>query len=301
MEKLIILGAGPAGLTAGIYAARSGISPLIIERLYAGGQMANTPEIENYPGIPHADGVTLSEQMRAHAEGLGVRFRTLDASALTRTDGGFTLTTDEGELTARTVIAATGASKRKLGVPGEAKYAGRGVSYCATCDGSFFKGQACVVIGGGDAAAEDALYLAGVAGKVTLAYHESALRCERALIEQLKDAGVRMLLGVRVTEIYGSQAAEGVRFTDADGNTRTVEARGVFIAVGSAANSELLRGLLETDAAGRVKAGEDCATDVPGLYVAGDVREKPLYQIVTACADGANAARQAAAFLRRTV
>lgn len=296
MEKLVILGAGPAGLTAAIYAARAGCDPLVVEMLFAGGQMVNTPEIENYPGYRSIDGPSLSEAMRAHAESVGVRFRTSEIRGLEKTPEGFRIETADGPIDAARVIAATGASRRKLGIPGEAEFAGRGVSYCATCDGGFFRGRTAAVVGGGDAALEDALYLSEILREVTLIHRRDTFRADGILVRRIREKGnIRILTPYRPLEITGGMKVDGIRLAHTQtGEERRVDCDAVFVAVGNVPNTAYLAGLADLDEAGYVLAGEDCRTKTPGLYVAGDLRRKPLYQIVTAAADGAVAAKAAA-------
>ncbi len=300
MERLVIIGGGPAGLTAAIYASRAGLEPLVLEMLFAGGQMVNTPEIENYPGYRSIDGPTLSEAMRAQAEGVGVRFRTAETAALEKVGDSFHIVTADGGMDARCVIAAAGASRRKLDIPGEAEYTGRGVSYCATCDGSFFRGKTAAVVGGGDAALEDALYLSDILGEVTLIHRRNAFRAEEVLAQRVHGTkNIRILTPYRPAEITGGMKVDGIRLIHAETGAETkIDCDAVFVAVGNIPNTKMLSGLADLTPSGHVIAGEDCHTKTPGLFVAGDLRQKPLYQIVTATADGAVAAKMAADYLR---
>ncbi|MEA4824949.1 MAG: thioredoxin-disulfide reductase [Clostridiaceae bacterium] len=300
MERLVIIGGGPAGLTAAIYAARAGLKPLVLEMLFAGGQMTNTMEIENYPGYRSIEGSSLAEAMRTHAESIGVRFQTAEMTALEKTGDNFRIVTSDGNIDANCVIMATGASRRKLAIPGEAEYAGRGVSYCATCDGGFFRGKTAAVVGGGDTALEDALYLADILREVTLIHRRNAFRADEILIQRVRAAkNIRILTPYKPAEITGETKADGIRLIHAEsGVEMKVDCDAVFIAVGSIPNTKLLSDLVDLAPSGYVLAGEDCCTKTPGLFVAGDLRQKPLYQIVTATADGAVAAKKAADYLR---
>lgn len=301
MYDLIIIGSGPAGLSAAVYGKRAGLNLLVLERNpMSGGQVLNTYEVDNYLGIPGINGFDMGMQFRGHADKLGVEFR--ETSALSVRDQGEikVVTTEDGSLETRTVILAAGAQHARLGVPGEEALSGRGVSYCATCDGAFFRGQTVAVVGGGDVALEDAIYLARACEKVYLIHRRDELRGAMVLQEELKSLpNVEILYSHVVEEILGEDAVEGVNLKDRKtGKASMLPVAGVFVAVGIRPETELVQGLAACDESGYVLAGEDCATDVPGLFVAGDVRRKPIRQIVTAVADGANAAVSAGAYCR---
>jgi len=300
MKDVIIIGSGPAGLAAAVYACRAGLSVQIAEMLYPGGQMALTSEVDNYPGVPDTLGWDLAERMREHAHRLGAEFVQTQVQRIVKTGTGFEVTTDNGVLQVKSVIAAMGAQRKKLGIPGEEAFAGRGVSYCATCDGGFFRGKDVVVIGGGDAALEDAAYLSAVCRSVTLVHRRESFRADPVLVEQLKKcANVRVLAPYAPVEIIGGDRVTEVMLAQRDtGEQLRIPTDGVFVAVGNQPSTQLLQGLVTLDEAGYVPAGEDCRTECEGLFVAGDLRRKPLYQIVTAAADGAVAAKAAAEYLR---
>lgn len=293
MYDLIIIGSGPAGLSAAIYGKRAGLNLLVLEKNpMSGGQVLNTYEVDNYLGMPGINGFDMGMQFREHADKLEVEFR--EASVLSVEDKGEVkvVTTDGGSLESRTVILAAGAEHARLGVPGEERLAGRGVSYCATCDGAFFRGRTVAVVGGGDVALEDAAYLARMCEKVYLIHRRDELRGAYILQKELETlSNVEILYSHVVEEIEGENAVESIRIK----NLKTEElsslpVTGVFVAVGIRPSTELVRDLVRCDEGGYVLAGEDCATSVPGLFAAGDVRKKPLRQIATAVADGANAA-----------
>jgi len=301
MYDLIIIGSGPAGLSAAVYGRRAGLDLLVLEKKpMSGGQVLDTYEVDNYLGMPGMDGFDMGTKFREHADRLGVEFR--EGSALSIADrGGVKLVeTNAGTLETKAVILATGAVHAKLGVPGEEALAGKGVSYCATCDGAFFRGRTAAVAGGGDVALEDAIYLAGICEKVYLIHRRDELRGAFILQEALgKLSNVEVLYSHVVEEICGEEAVEQIRVR----NLKTQEifplpVSGVFVAVGIRPATELVRKLVSCDEGGYVLAGEDCASSVPGLYAAGDVRRKPLRQIVTAVADGANAAVAAGNYCR---
>lgn len=301
MYDLIIIGSGPAGLSAAIYGKRAGLDLVVLEQNpMSGGQVLNTYEVDNYLGLPGMDGFDMGMRFREHADKLGVEFR--EAKALSLEDRGDSklVRTDGGELEAKAVILATGAVHAPLGVPGEEKLGGRGVSYCATCDGAFFRGKTVAVVGGGDVALEDAIYLARISEKVYLIHRRDELRGAEILQRELKALeNVEILYSYVVEEILGEEATEGICLKNVkSGETFRLLVAGVFIAVGIRPGTELVRDLVACDEGGYVLAGEDCATDMKGLYAAGDVRRKPIRQIVTAVADGANAAMSAGQYCR---
>lgn len=301
MYDLIIIGSGPAGLSAAVYGKRAGLNLLVLERNpMSGGQVLNTYEVDNYLGMPGMDGFDMGTRFREHADRLGAAFR--EASALCLKDLGDRklVGTDGGEFAAKAVILATGAVHATLGVPGEERLSGRGVSYCATCDGAFFRGRRVAVVGGGDVALEDAIYLARTCEKVYLVHRRDELRGAAALQRELEALPNAEILYSHVAEeILGEDMAEAVRLKNLKtGESFLLAATGVFLAVGIRPVTELVQGLGVCDGEGYVLAGEDCATEVPGLFAAGDVRRKPLRQIVTAVSDGANAAVSAGQYCR---
>ena len=296
-QDLIIIGSGPAGLSAAVYGMRAGLKLLVIERNpMSGGQVLNTYEVDNYLGLPGINGFDMGVKFREHADKLGAPF--LEAEVTGITDGEVKIVhTTEGDYETSALIVATGAHHAHLGVPGEEELSGMGVSYCATCDGAFFRGKTVAVVGGGDVALEDAIYLTRFCEKVYLIHRRDELRGAHVLQEQLKALPTAEILYSHVVrEIQGEDSVTGVLLEDLkSGSMRTLPVDGVFVAVGIHPETELVQGLVECDEAGYVLAGEDGATSVPGIYVAGDVRKKPLRQVVTAVADGANAVTAAAA------
>ncbi len=292
MYDLVIIGSGPAGLSAAVYAKRACLSVLVIEKeAFAGGQMVYTEEVDNYLGLNAKSGFELAESFKQHALDLDVSFAEGAVEKIVPKDGKWSLHMESGEdIETKTVLLATGATHRKLGVPGEETFAGVGVSYCATCDGAFFQGKSVAVVGGGDVALEDALYLANICEHVYLIHRRNELRGTKVLQNQVfANEKITFLGESEVTEITGDKQVSGIsvhnKVTD---ETKELSVAGVFIAVGMEPQSDLYAPLLSLEH-GYVPAGEDCATEKDGLYVAGDVRTKRLRQIVTAVADGANA------------
>ncbi|MCM1046255.1 MAG: thioredoxin-disulfide reductase [Candidatus Gastranaerophilales bacterium] len=301
MYDLIIIGSGPAGLSAAVYGKRAGLNLLVLEQNpMSGGQVLNTYEVDNYLGMPAWNGFDLGMAFKAHADALGVTFREAQVRSIAPDADCIRVLTKQDTLETRTVILATGAWHRHLDVPGEMELAGGGVSYCATCDGAFYKGRTVAVVGGGDVALEDAIYLARTSEKVYLIHRRDELRGAKILQERLKELpNVEILYSHTVQRIEGEDRVDSLLLRDEkSGGERVLSVDGVFIAVGICPNTDLLRELVECDAGGYILAGEDCATSAAGIYAAGDVRKKPLRQIVTAVADGANAAVSAEEFLR---
>lgn len=289
MLDLIIIGAGPAGLSAAIYAQRAALNACTLEREGAGGQIADAVDVENYPGFSQISGYDLAQAMHTHAQSLGAVFEAAEVSALMRRESHWDVRCADGKiLSARAVIAATGTQRRKLQVPGEETYTGHGVSYCATCDGFFFKGKTVAVVGGGDTAVDDAIYLSGIAQHVYLIHRRDTLRAGRRRQELLRTKqNITFLWKTVVTGICGDgQKVESIQ-VDTDGTSRELPVDGVFVAVGAVPDCEYLPSESIRDAGGYVQAGEDGITNLPGLFVAGDIRTKTLRQLVTAAADGA--------------
>ncbi len=305
VKDLVIVGGGPAGLSAAIYARRSLLDAVTLEREALGGQAILTSEIDNYPGLPHTDGFTLSDAMRAQAEDLGAQIVMDPVSSIARNQetGRFDVVTSSARYDAATVILAAGARPRHAGFDGEQRFAGHGVSYCATCDGMFYRGKHVFVIGGGNSAAEEALFLARLASKVTLIVRKDHLRAQAAVVRELEqNEKVELRLLTSIVALDGGDLPSSVTFRDnATGSTHveTYEegSFGVFVLVGRDPETELVRELADVDDAGYVVTDERMATRTPGLFVAGDARVKPLRQIVTAASDGAVAATSAAAYL----
>lgn len=297
---MVIVGGGPGGYTAALYAARAGLDALVLEKLSAGGQMAQTGRIDNYPGFAEGvDGFTLGEDMRRQAERFGAKSAYAEVTWLELRADPKTLETSEGTFRGRTVVLATGASPRELGVAGEAELAGRGVAYCAACDGAFYRGKTVAVVGGGNSAAGDALLLSRIAEKVILIHRRDALRAEGIFRRQLRDReNVEFRWNSTVTGFLHGDRLTGLRLKNLlTGEESVVGCGGVFISVGRKPASGLARDQLALDRDGYIEADETTRTAIPGVYAVGDVRTKPLRQIVTAIADGAAAVHMAEAYL----
>lgn len=288
---LVIVGSGPAGLAAAIYAERARISTLVIEKgMVSGGQVLTTYEVDNYPGLPGVGGYDLGTKFREHADNLGAQFAEDEVIRIEDEDSVKQVVCGHETYEARAVILATGASHRKLSVPGEEELAGMGVSYCATCDGAFFRKKVTAVIGGGDVALEDAVFLSRMCEKVYLIHRRDEFRGAKSLQEQVfSKENIEVIWDSVVERIAGSDKVEALKIHNVkSGEKRELLVNGVFVAVGITPASQAFDGLVEMDH-GYIKAGEDCCTSCPGIFAAGDVRTKPLRQIITAAADGANA------------
>ncbi len=289
---VIIIGAGPAGLAAGIYGKRAGLNVLVLDTSsISGGQILSTYEIDNYPGFPGVSGTELAESMRSHCDKLGVEFARGRVSAIVEKDGLKELVTKKQTFTAKTVVIATGSSNSKLGCPGEEELSGLGVSYCATCDGAFFKDKVVAVVGGGDVALEDAIYLARFCQKVYLIHRRNEFRGAQLLQQQvITNDKIQIIYDSTVEAINGTDQVESLLIKDKNtSDTRQLEVDGIFIAVGTTPNTASISGLPAADEKGYILADETCVTSIPGIFVAGDVRAKQLKQVITATADGANA------------
>jgi thioredoxin reductase (NADPH) len=297
---VLIVGAGPAGLAAGIYAGRSELQTVIIDRL-PGGQLLITEEIENYPGFYEGiTGFELSEKLRQHAEKFGARLESGHTVLEVTQDGElFKVKSDYGEFSGKTLIWAAGSNPKKLGVPGESEFVGRGVSYCAVCDGAFFKDRVVAVVGGGDSALEEALYLTKFARKVYLIHRRDKFRAVRIIQQRVsKSDKIEPLLNKVVTSINGKDFVESLTLRDViSGQETELPVDGVFIFIGNEPNTAPIAHLVDTDPGGFVITDEEMRTKTPGLFAAGDVRSKPLRQVVTAAADGAVAAMSATKYL----
>ena len=310
MYDSIVIGSGPAGLSAAVYAKRANVSVAVVEKEYEGtGQIAESENVNNYLGLPNSNGYELGEKFREHALSLEVPFLEKEVVQIVPLgmvkDRVYEITFDDGtkEL-AKTVIYAAGAYPRKANIKGEAEYAGKGVSYCAICDGAFYKNKTVAVLGGGDTALDDARYLADICEKVYLVHRREQFRGAQSTVELLKKReNVEFILKEQVTEIFGEKKIAGIRLQSG----KTLEVNGVFVAYGSIPQSELVKDIVKLDEAGYVVAGEDgvtCTADgtkkQPGFFVAGDVRTKKLRQVVTAVSDGANALNSAIEYLSDT-
>ena len=297
---MIIIGGGPAGYTAALYAARAGFDILVLERLSAGGQMALTHLIDNYPGFEEGvDGFTLADKMKKQAERFGAKSKTAEVVHLDLAAEPKRMETASGTFLGRTVVLATGANPRELGVEKETELVGRGVAYCAACDGMFYRGKTVVVVGGGNTAAADALLLSRIAKKVILVHRRDTLRATKIYHEPLMQAeNVEFRWNSTVKELLHEAKITGVRISDVNtGEESSIACDGVFVSVGRRPATEFLGGQVNLDGNGYVVAGEDTKTNIPGVYAVGDMRTKELRQIVTAVADGAVAVHEAEKYL----
>ena len=292
---VIIIGGGPAGLTAAIYATRGGLKTAVIEKQTAGGQITLTSEIENYPAVEKTSGFELAMKMMSQAESFGAQFIYDDVTAVDLYSK--TVMVSSGELKAKTIIIATGAKPRTLNLEGEARLTGRGVSYCATCDGAFFRNKTVAVNGGGNTAVEDALYLQKFAKKVYLIHRRDKLRAEQALQNALLNSNVEVLWNKTIADISGETKVENVTLSDTlNGEKTNLALDGIFVAIGQVPQTELCKGLT-LDEQGYVITKEDMSTEIEGVFVAGDLRQKSLRQVITACGDGAIAASSAIKYI----
>ena len=301
MRNVVIIGSGPAGLTAAVYAARANLAPLLIEGVQAGGQLALTTEVENYPGFHHAImGPELIKEMRAQAGRFGTEFLTGDVSAVDLKTRPFTITID-GERTeqTKTLIIATGASAIQIGVKNEARLTGHGVSTCATCDGFFFKGKELIVVGGGDSAMEEATFLTKFASKVSIIHRRDKLRASKIMQDRaVKNEKITFVWNSVVEDILGNDVVAGVRLKNLiTGKTTELPCAGVFVAIGHRPNTNLFSGQLDMDAKGYIHTTQGTATNVPGVFAAGDVQDSTYRQAVTAAGSGCMAAIDAERFL----
>lgn len=305
MFDLIIIGSGPAGLSAAVYAKRAGLNMLIIEKNpVSGGQIIDTYEVDNYLGIPGVNGFDLAMKFREHADKLGAEFADGIVTGIEKIQGEngktvFKVNTENASYETRTVVIAAGAHHSKLGIPGEEEYIGKGVSYCATCDGAFYKGKVAAVNGGGDVAVEDAIFLARFCEKVYLIHRRDELRAAKILQDELFGLpNVEVIWDSVVQEIKGEDKVTTLRVKNLKENTDSdLNVDGIFVAIGIHPTTESFAGIVECDENGYIIAGEDCATNVPGIFAAGDCRKKRLRQIVTSVADGANAVTAAQDYL----
>lgn len=299
MEKIydmIIVGGGPGGYTAALYAARAGLDVMLIERLSAGGQMNLTGQIDNYPGFPEGvDGFQLSYNMQQQAERFGAKTKYAEVLKLELEGEEKTVITNEGEYLAKSVVISTGANPRPLGVAREQEMIGRGVGYCAHCDGGFYRGKTVAVVGGGNSAAAEALYLSRIAKEVILIHRRDSLRATQIYHKPLMEApNIRFAWNSEVAELLGEDLLESVKLRNLEnGGEEVLEVQGLFVSIGRKPATDLVKDQLTLDDAGYIMAGENTKTNLPGVYAVGDVRTKELRQIVTAVADGAMAAHMA--------
>ena len=293
MTDVAIIGAGTAGLTAAVYARRAGSSVTIFEGEAPGGQIINTPEIDNFPGMPGVSGYEYANKLYEQAQSFGAEFvfdkvKKVEGSL----EEGFVLTTEYGTVCeAKTIIIASGVKRREMGLAGEQEYSGRGISYCATCDGAFFKGKTVAVFGGGNTAVEDAIYLSGICKKVYIIHRRNQFRADAALVDELLEKdNVETKLSFTVSAIHGDDKLTGVTLTSVDGHDEELATDALFVAIGLIPENGVFLQLVDLDDAGYVIADETCETSTPGVFAAGDCRTKDVRQLVTAAADGAVAA-----------
>lgn len=298
---VVIIGGGPGGYSAALYCARSGMSVLVLEKLSPGGQMATTGQVDNYPGFEDGiDGFELGEKMKKGADRFGAETAFDEVISVDLQSEPKKITTTGGGLLAKTVVIATGASPRELGLPEEKKLRGRGVAYCAVCDGMRYKDKTVVVTGGGNSAAEDALFLAKICKKVYLVHRRDSLRASMVYQNALKDSPVEFIWNSRIEEIVHEKKVTGVRLTDVKtGEEREVSCDGVFVAIGRVPDTAVFDGQVERDEHGYIAADETTKTNIPGVFAVGDVRTKPLRQIVTAASDGAVASKFIEEYLQK--
>ena len=297
---MIVVGGGPGGYTAALYAARAGLDTIVLEKLSAGGQMALTEQIDNYPGFENGiDGFSLAEKMQKQAERFGARSEYAEVLRMDLTAVPKLVETSEGIFRGKTVVLATGADPRTLGVAGESELVGRGVAYCAACDGMFYKDKTVVVAGGGNSAVADALILSRIAKKVILVHRRDTLRATKIYHDLLQETpNIEFCWNSVVTELHHKETLTGIRLKDVHtGEETDLPCDGIFVSVGRKPSTSLFEGQLELDKAGYIAAGETTETSVPGVYAIGDVRTKPLRQVVTAVSDGAAAVHMAETYL----
>lgn len=300
MEDLIIIGAGPAGLTAGLYAARACLKTLLFERLSPGGQVLTTDRIENYPGFPEGiSGFELVDRMKRQAEAFGLEIKGQEVLSLNLSSNKKIVTTTKGTFEAKSIILTCGANPRKIGIEGETLLTGKGVSYCATCDGPFYRDQDVVVIGGGDSAVEEALFLTRFVNKIYLVHRRDELRATKLLRDRvMAEDKIDIIWDTIPLKVIGKAGVEGVELQNVKTNKQTqIPAQGLFIFVGYTPNTGLIKDHLEMDKAGFVLTDQNMQTSIPGVFAAGDIRSKILRQISTAVGEGASAAFAAEKYL----
>lgn len=296
-----IIGGGPGGYTAALYCVRSGLSAVVLEKLSPGGQMAATNIVDNYPGFEEGiDGFTLGQKMKAGAERFGAQTVLAEVKSADLKSKIKKIDSSEGAFEAKTVIIATGAEAKKLGLPEETQLAGKGVAYCATCDGMFYKNKTVAVVGGGNSAVADALYLSNICKEVYLIHRRGELRASAVYMNALKAAGnVHLVWNSVVSKLLYDKTLTGITVQNVEsGETSDIECSGLFVAVGRLPNTALFKDAVELDDSGYIVADESTRTNIPGVFAVGDVRTKALRQIVTACADGAVASRYLEDYIR---
>ena len=288
MYDIIIIGAGPAGLTAALYALRANKKVLLLESKTYGGQIINTSKIENYPGIKTISGYEYAQQLFDQVEKLGVEYK---QEKVIKIKNDKKIETDKGEYQSKAIIIATGVEHKKLNLENEEKYIGKGISYCATCDGNFYKQKNVAVVGGGNTALEDTLYLSNIANKVYLIHRRDSFRGDNIFVEELKNKeNVEFILNSNIIEINGKECIESINVKNTNEEIRKIEVRGLFVAIGQVPNNKIFADLLELDEEGYIKSLDGVHTNISGIYVAGDVRRKEVRQLTTAVSDGSIAA-----------
>lgn len=298
MYDIIIVGAGPAGLTAAIYARRADKKVLVLEAKAYGGQIINTLDIENYPTEEHISGFDFATKLYNQAKNLGAEIEFERVLSIKDSDKEKVVLTSENSYKTKAIIIATGSENKKLGLLNEEELIGKGISYCATCDGAFYKNKVVAVVGGGNTALEDALYLSDIAGKVYLIHRRDSFRGEESTLSRLKTKGnVEFVLNHVIEKLNADKKIKSIEIADKDGNLKTLEVDGLFVAVGRVPENQAFSKLIDLDESGYIVAGEDCHTNIDGIYVAGDNRTKNLRQLVTAVSDGAIAATEAIKFI----
>lgn len=298
MYDIVIIGAGPAGLTAAIYARRAAKKVLVLEAKVYGGQIVNTLDIENYPVEEHISGFDFATKLYNQAKNLGAEIVFEKVTGIEISGEQKKVITDNNVYKARSIIIATGSENRKLGLSNEEQLTGKGVSYCATCDGAFYKNKKVAVVGGGNTALEDALYLSDIASKVYLIHRRSEFKGEGTTVNRLKEKNnVEFILNHNVTKLNSDGKLESIEVTDIDGATKAIDVDGLFVAVGRMPENQAFADLVKLDDAGYIEAGEECHTNIEGVFVAGDNRTKNMRQLVTATSDGAIAAGEAVKYI----
>lgn len=296
MYDCLIIGGGPAGLTAGIFTARANLKTIILEGTSIGGQIASSPLVENYPGVPNISGAELVDNMYNQVTDLGVDVELTMVNNITK-DKIFTVETDDGNYETKSIIIATGAKYRRLGLPNEDNLIGKGIHFCTTCDGSFYKGKDVAVVGGANTAVTNAIYLSRLCNKVYLINRKNELKCEEALIKELnKIDNIEVIPNTVVSKLNGKDSLESIEITTND-NSKELKVDGLFIAVGLDAQSEVGSAILDRDNR-NYYVSEDCSTKIPGIFVAGDCREKKIRQLTTATSDGTIAALNVINYLK---
>lgn len=299
MYDVIIIGSGPAGLSAAIYAERAKLKAAVIEKEFMGtGQIAESSRVDNYPGLYGESGFDLGEKFRTHAESVGTEFIEAEVAEILSDGENYTVKTSCGKaIETKTIIYAAGTNRRKLGIKGEEEFSGKGISYCAVCDGAFYDGKTAAVIGGGDTALSDALYLSEIAEKVYIIHRRDEFRASESLQEKVRNKGnIELILNAVPVEFTGDKRLAGIKYLQR-GEEKHLSVDGSFTAIGSYPNTELLKNLAELDNNGYIKANEDGITSAKGIFAAGDVRTKQLRQVITAAADGANCAMSVKEYL----